>query len=101
MDAGDRNISPTALLALNALDGNTWMAFNPAFGVMMLGAAGLFRSSAGRQRWLGWVALVLGIALFFPFADFIALLGTLIWIVVTSATMARGARRVEHAVLAH
>jgi len=88
-NGGDEEISPTALQALNSLDGNTWMAFNPAFGVMMLGAAGLLLS-AGVVRWLGWIALVLGVAAFIPFADFFGLLGTLIWIVVTSAALARG-----------
>jgi hypothetical protein len=34
---------------------------------------------------------VLGIALFIPFADFIALLLTLVWIVVTSVMLARRA----------
>jgi hypothetical protein len=77
------------LQALNALDGNTWMAFNPAFGVMMIGAAGLFLSAAGWHRWLGWSAVVLGIAAFIPFVDFFALLLTLVWVVVTSVVLAR------------
>jgi hypothetical protein len=87
--SGDR--SPEAALALNALDGSTWIAYNAGLGVMMLGAAGLFVSAAIRQRWLGWIALVLGIAIFIPFADFIALLLTLVWIVVTSVMLARRA----------
>jgi hypothetical protein len=84
----DEELSPAALQALNSLDGSTWVAFNAAFGVMMLGAAGLFLSASGR-RWLGWIALVLGIACFIPVADFFALLLTLAWIVVTSVTVAR------------
>jgi len=87
--AADDGISGTALQALNALDGNNWVLFNPAFGVMMLGAAGALLS-AGVLRWLGWVALVLGLALFVPYADFFALLGTLLWIVVSSVALARG-----------
>jgi hypothetical protein len=91
-DAADVGDAPTALQALNSLDGNTWMVFNPAFGVMLLGAAGaLF--SIGAQRALRWSALVLGIALFIPFADFFALLGTLFWIVLTSVVLARGVPR--------
>ena len=38
-------------------------------------------------RWLGWAALVLGILLFIPFADFIALLVTLVWILVVSVVL--------------
>ena len=88
-NGGDERIAPGALQALNSLDGNTWMAFNPAFGVMMLGAAGVL-ISARVLAWLGWTALVLGIAAFIPFADFFALLATLIWIVVMSIVLARG-----------
>jgi hypothetical protein len=89
-NGGDEGVSPTALEALNSLDGNTWMVFNPAFGVMMLGAAGVFLSVRVR-RWVGWSALCLGIAAFVPFADFFALLGTLLWIAVTSIVLARAA----------
>ena len=88
-NGGDEKISPTALEALNSLDANTWMAFNPALGVMMLGAAAVLLSGAV-LRWLGWIALVLGVAAFVPFADFFALLATLVWIVVTSVLLARG-----------
>ena len=87
-NGGDEKITPTALEALNTLDGDTWMAFNPAFGVMMIGAAGMLLS-ARAFRWLGWSALVLGVAAFIPFADFFALLGTMLWIVVTSIVLAR------------
>jgi hypothetical protein len=87
-NGGDEDISPTALEALNSLDANTWMMFNPAFGVMMLGAAGALLTT-GAHRWLGWIALVLGSAAFIPFADFFALLGTLLWILVTSVVLTR------------
>jgi hypothetical protein len=87
-NGGDENISPTALEALNSLDANTWMMFNPALGVLMLGAAGALLTSRA-HRWLGWVALAFGIAAFIPFADFFALLGTLLWIVVASIVLSR------------
>jgi hypothetical protein len=98
-NGADEGASGVALQALNALDGNTWMAFNPAFGVMMLGAAGTLLS--GRAlRWLGWVALVLGVAAFIPIADFFALLGTLLWIVVTGIALTRGKAERAYAVAA-
>jgi hypothetical protein len=96
-NGGDEEIAPVALQALNSLDGNTWMAFNPALGVMMLGAAGVL-ISARVLTWLGWIALMLGIAAFLPVADFFALLATLIWIVVMSIALAR--RKLEPAHLA-
>jgi hypothetical protein len=86
---GDEEISPTALEALNSLDGNTWVAFNTAFGVMMVGAAGVLIQE-GARVWLGRIALVLGIAAFIPFADFFALLGTLLWFIAASIVLARG-----------
>jgi hypothetical protein len=96
-DGGDqRDVSGAAVQAINVLDGNTWIAFNAGFGVMMLGAAGLLVPAVGRYRWLRWSALVLGIALFIPFADFIALLLTLIWIIVASALLF-GERLAPHA----
>lgn len=85
-----------AVVAVSSLEGSTWVAFNAGFGVMMLGAAGLLLS-AGGMRWLGWIALALGIALFIPVADFVALLATLVWIVVVSVLQVR-APRAAHAV---
>jgi hypothetical protein len=87
--ASDDELAADAVLALNALDGSTWVAFNAGFGVMMVGAAGVLLQGAA-HRWLGWVALVLGVALFIPFADFFALLAMLVWIPVTSIVLARG-----------
>jgi hypothetical protein len=94
-DAAEVGDTPTALQALNSLDGNTWMVFNPAFGIMLLGVAGT-RLSAGVRRWHVWIPLALGVALFIPFADFFALLATLLWIVVTSIVLARGGSRVAY-----
>ncbi len=88
-DGADNGISPTALEALVTLDSDSWVAFNAALGVMMLGAAGCMIPSG--VRFMGWSALVLGIALFIPFADFFALLLTLIWIIVESVILYRGA----------
>jgi hypothetical protein len=87
VDGGDQGISPTALQALNSLYGNTWILMTSALGVLMLGAAGLMFSSA--SRWLGWSALVLGVALFIPFADFFAMMATAIWIVGVSIALTR------------
>jgi hypothetical protein len=56
----------------------------------MLAAAGAALTVARLlPRWLGWAALVLGVALFIPFADFFALLLTLIWILVVSVMLGR------------
>lgn len=89
-DAADQGLSGNALRALNALDADSWIAFNAGFGVMMLGAAGALLTRVGGFRWLGWAALVLGIALFIPYADFFALLLSLVWMIVASVILFRG-----------
>ena len=86
-DGGDNEMSAEALQALHVLSNDTWVAFNAGFGVMMIGAAGCLLPGTLAPRWLGWVALVLGILLFIPFADFFALLLTLIWIIVVSIVL--------------
>jgi hypothetical protein len=89
LDAATQDeLAGQAVVALNFIDGSTWVAFNAGFGVMMLGAAGLLLS-AGVMRSLGWIALVLGVALFVPFVDFFALMLTLVWIVVVSVLLLR------------
>jgi hypothetical protein len=92
-DGADNGISESALQAVNTLAQSTWVAFSASFGVMMLGAAGLLIPRVGGYRWLGRVALLLGIALFVPVADFLAMLLTAVWIIVTSVVLAR--RQVE------
>ena len=86
---GADDVAPAALQALNLLDGNFWVAANPALGVMMLGAAGWLLGRVGNYNALGWVALVLGIGLFIPFVDFFALLLSLLWIIVASVLLYR------------
>jgi hypothetical protein len=78
-----------SLQALNLLENDMWVLFNGALGVFMLGAAGSWLTSAVNSRWLGWVALVLGVALFIPFADFVALLASGLWIIGASVVLFR------------
>ena len=87
-DSADSVTAATAQ-GLNALDGDTWIAFNSCLGVMMLGAAGSIITRAAGLRVLGWIALLLGVVLFIPFADFFGLLFTGIWIIVVSVLLFR------------
>jgi hypothetical protein len=91
-------VSASALQALNLLTNDTWLLFNSALGVLMLGAAGSWLTSARRDRWLGWVALGLGIALFIPFADFFALLASGLWIIFASVVLFRAEAAERYAV---
>lgn len=87
VDAADNGVSPATAQGLNFMDSDFWIAMNAGFGVMMVGAAGWLLCSSGAPRWLGWSALVLGVLLFVPFADFPALLLSLVWIVVVSVVL--------------
>ena len=90
-DGADNGVAPGGLQALNLLDNNFWVGANAALGVMMLGAAGtLLLMRLRGARWLGWIALLLGVLLFIPFADFFALLASLLWILVVSVMLTRG-----------
>jgi hypothetical protein len=74
--------------ALAGLDESSWVAFNAGLGVLMLGAAGSLLASKSHPV-LGWIALVAGIALFIPFADFFALIVTGLWLIWTSVMLFR------------
>jgi hypothetical protein len=84
-----KKVSEPALQALNLLMNDSWVFWNAALGVFMLGAAGACLASSASYRWLGRIAIVLGIALFIPFADFFALLASGLWIVAVTVVLAR------------
>jgi hypothetical protein len=87
VDGGDKNISPDAMVALNALDNDNFPAFSLPLGIMLLGAAGAtLKNGANLPRWMAWVAIALLILMFTPvgFAAF-GLSG--IWIIVASILM--------------
>lgn len=86
--ANDNSVSGGALQALAGLDQSSWVAFNAGLGVLMLGAAGSLLVSKAHAV-LGWIALVAGIALFIPFADFFALIVTGLWLMWTSIALYR------------
>ena len=88
---GADHLSPAGLQVLNLVDGDAWVAWNAGIGVMMLGAAGSLLSRRAVSRWLGWSALVLGVLLFVPFADFFALLASALWILAMSLVLFRRA----------
>jgi hypothetical protein len=89
-DAADNGVGGDGIRALNVLDTDGWIAWNAGLGVLMLGVAGaVLQGTRVLPRWLGWAALVVAVALFVPFADFFALLLTLIFILVTSVMLAR------------
>jgi hypothetical protein len=90
IDGADQHISPDAMVALNSLDNWDFFAFAAPLAIMMFGAAGSVLQGGGAlPRWLGWVALVLGILYFAGPFGFFAFLLTGIWIIIASIVMYR------------
>jgi hypothetical protein len=83
----NRTLSPDAMVALNALDNDNFVAFSVPLGILMFGAAGsVLKGGAALPKWLAWVGLVLGICFFTP-VGFVAFGLTGIWIIVASILM--------------
>ena len=75
--------------ALNELDNNFWVAVKPSLGVTLLGAAGAILAGRWGSRWIGWTALILGVALIIPFVDFFALVLSFLWVIIVSILLYR------------
>jgi hypothetical protein len=81
------HVSPQAVQALNVLDNDDYLPFAASLAVMTLASGmALVRGVALLPRWLGWVAVVLGIIAFTP-AGFFAFLLIGIWIAVVSVLL--------------
>jgi hypothetical protein len=87
IDGGDKNISPDAMVALNALDNDNFLAFSVPLGIMLFGVAGaVLKDGAALPKWLAWVGIVLGIVYFSP-VGFVSFGLTGIWIIIASILM--------------
>jgi hypothetical protein len=87
IDGGDKNISPDAMVALNALDADDFFGFAPPLGIMLLGAGcATLRGGAALPKWMAWAAIVLFIVFFTPIG-FAAFALTGIWIIVAGILM--------------
>ena len=81
-------IGPEAAQALNVLNQDFFLPLVIGVSVLMLSSAVAIFRNAALPRWLGWVALVIGIAAVTP-AGFFAFLLTGLWILVASILMLR------------
>jgi hypothetical protein len=80
------DFSASTMQTLNAIDSQAWVGFAGGLGVMLLGAAGAMLPARSGMRWLGWIALVLGVLMFTP-AGFFAFLGSGLWIALASVAL--------------
>lgn len=81
-------IGPEAAQALNVLNQDFFLPLVLGVSVLMFSSAVAILRNAALPRWLGWAALVIGIAAVTP-AGFIAFLATGLWILAASIVMLR------------
>jgi hypothetical protein len=91
VNGGDKHISGEAMVAVNAIDSDSLLAFLVPLGIMLIGVAGATLPGGGAfPKWVGWVSLVIGVVFFTPIF-WISMLLTFIWIIVASIVMFRRA----------
>jgi hypothetical protein len=86
LTSSPEDLSASSVQALDALDSESWIGFTGGLGVMLLGAAGAMLPARSGVRWLGWIALVLGVLIFTP-VGFFAFIGSGLWIALTSVAL--------------
>src|SRR5262249_3951241 len=88
IDGADQHISPDAMVALNSLDNWDFFAFGTPLAILLFGVAGsVLAGGAALPKWLGWLALLLGILFFAGPIGFFSFLLTGIWIIIASIVM--------------
>ena len=80
------DLSGSTMQTLTAIDSEAWVGFTGGIGIMLLGAAGAMLPARSGVRWLGWIALVLGVLIFTP-VGFFAFLGSGLWIALASVAL--------------
>jgi hypothetical protein len=81
------DVPPLVTQTLSTLYNDFFAGFPVGLGVLMLATALVILRTRVLAPWLGWAALVIGIASFAGPAAFIAFLLTLVWIVIVSVIL--------------
>jgi hypothetical protein len=90
VDGGHNKLPGAAMIALNAIDSWDFFAFAFPLSIMLFGVAGAtLKAGAALPKWLGWVALVIGILFFAGPVGFFGFLLTGVWIITASIVMYR------------
>ncbi len=89
---GADDLEPTSVEALQGLWDNDWIPFVLGAGTFLLGAGLSTLSHGALPKWLGWIAIVLGVVTFTPIG-FVGFLGGALWILVASIVLTLRARR--------
>jgi hypothetical protein len=85
------DVEPAAVQALSALWTNDFIPVAMGMQIFMLAAGISIVRHGALPRWLGWVAIVFGVAAVTP-AGFFAFIGAALWIAVTSIMLTLRAR---------
>ena len=85
------DIEPAAAQALQALWDNDFMPFALGSIVVLLGSGLSIVRHGALPKWLGWVAIVLGVISMTP-VGFVGFLGAAVWIVIVSVILTMRAR---------
>lgn len=88
-DAADNGVGGPELQALNVISSDTWLMFVPAIGVWGIASGAGMLQTGIAPRWLGWMAVVLGVLCFVPIVSFFGFLLSAVWIVAASVKFAR------------
>jgi hypothetical protein len=84
-----RHLEPAAAQALNLLSNELFLPVLGGAFLFAIGSGLAILRGAPLPKWLGWVAIVLGIAALIPPASFPALIGFAIWSVIVSILIYR------------
>lgn len=85
------DIDPTAVQALQALWDNDFLPLAIGLAAFMLGSGLSIVRTGALPKWLGWVAILLGIAAITP-VGFVAFLGAAVWVLIVSVMLTMRAR---------
>jgi hypothetical protein len=86
-DGADNNLPAATMQALNSISAASWVMFVPGIGILGIGIGAGVLSSNIIARWAGWLALVLGVLCFVPFASFFAFVLAIVWIPIVSVKL--------------
>jgi MFS family permease len=87
VDGVQNDYAPASMQAINGLSASSWVMFVPGIGALGIAIGGGILASNIVSRWVGWLALVIGLLCFVPFASFFAFLLAVVWIPVVSVKL--------------
>jgi hypothetical protein len=85
-EAGKKAVTLSTVQTLSVLDNNDFIPMALGIGIMILASGLAVVRHGGLPRWLGWAALVLGVASFTP-AGFFAFILSGVWVIAVSIVL--------------